>query len=154
MKIVGNKIIYFEINDNCHFNNLVPLRISINNKYLGTLESPTYLPSFVGSLESILESNYHMNEMATIDNIRSILFNGYGELVDTYRITLEDTFDDFSKRIIRNRDNIFFCFKLHENPFFKYPNMNADEYIIECIPKEYYVSALDALARYISSFSE
>jgi len=32
--------------------------------------------------------------------------------------------------------------------------MNADEYIIECIPKEYYVSALDALARYISSFSE
>lgn len=47
MKIIGNKSIYFEINDSCHLKNLVPLRISINNNYLGTLESSTYLPSFI-----------------------------------------------------------------------------------------------------------
>jgi len=45
------------------------------------------------------------------------------ELIKHYNSTLEETFNDFSKRGVRNQESIFFLFKLHENPFFTYLNL-------------------------------
>lgn len=94
MSIIGNRSLFFEIEEDIGSKNLIPIRININDHYLGTLESTTYLPSFIGSLEYILEGECYSNNKATKENIKSILFDKDSELTNRYR----DTFDDFSKR--------------------------------------------------------
>lgn len=153
MKTIGNGVIFFEVDDSYSFDGLLPLRINIKGHYLGTLESPTYLTSFMGEMESIVQDNCYLNENARIDNIESILFNEYGELVDIYRITIEETFDDFSKRVVRNNESIFFYFKLFSNAFFEYSEVKENEDILECISKKDYVDALALLKEYTASLN-
>ncbi|BFM35254.1 hypothetical protein [Acinetobacter towneri] len=43
-----------------------------------------------------------------------------GLLSENYRITLEETFDDFSKRAARNNNTIYFTWFLYEDHFFEY----------------------------------
>jgi len=151
MKKIGNEVIFFEVDESYNFDGLLPLRINIKGHYLGTLESPTYLTSFMGEMESIVQDNYYLNENASIDNIESILFNEYGELVDMYRITIEETFDDFSKRVVRNNESIFFYFRLYSNTFFNYPEVKENKEVLEYISKKDYVDAVELLKEYTAS---
>lgn len=151
MKKIGNDVIFFEVDDSYNFDGLLLLRINIKGHYLGTLESPTYLTSFMGEMESIIQDNYYLNDNASIDNIESILFNEYDELVDMYRITIEETFDDFSKRVVRSNESIFFYFKLFSDAFFEYSEVKENEDILECISKKDYVDALELLKEHIAS---
>ena len=64
MRIIGNISMFFEIGESIGSKNLIPIRININGNYLGTLESTTYLPSFIGSLEYILEGECYSNNEA------------------------------------------------------------------------------------------
>ena len=153
MKKIGNDVIFFEVDDSYSFDGLLPLRINIKGHYLGTLESPTYLTSFMGEMESIVQDHCYLNENARIDNIESILFNEYGELVDMYRVTIEETFDDFSKRVVRNNESIFFYFKLFSNTFFEYSEVKKDKDVLECISQKDYVDALALLKEYTASFN-
>lgn len=153
MKKIGNDVIFFEVDDSYNFDGLLPLRINIKGHYLGTLESPTYLTSFMGEMESIVQDKCYLNENARIDNIESILFDEYCELVDMYRVTIEETFDDFSKRVVRNNESIFFYFKLFRNAFFEYPEIKENKDVLECISKKDYVHALEFLKKYIASLN-
>lgn len=73
------------------------------------------------------------------------------ELIEHYRLTLEETFDDFSKIGVRNQESIFFLFKLHKNPFFIYPNLTEEIIYAEHVPINSVESALSELIKYVAT---
>ncbi|TNH02322.1 hypothetical protein FHQ30_13160, partial [Pasteurellaceae bacterium Phil11] len=96
---IGNSNFYFEINEMELKQKLAPLQIVINGNVLGTLDDTTYLPSLLSSLEAILKEKYYYNESINCNNYKNKFFNG--DFCADYRITLEDSFDDFIKRCAR-----------------------------------------------------
>ena len=48
---------------------------------------------------------------------------------DNYRITLEETFDDFSKRAARNKDTVYFTWFLYSDHFFEYKDNVANKVV-------------------------
>ncbi|WP_201510395.1 hypothetical protein, partial [Psychrobacter alimentarius] len=119
MKKIGNSEISFEVANNFTEKNLLCLRVNIKGKIIGTLQSPTYLPSFIGSLKSILIDDVYFSSDINTSNYKDFfLING--DLTNNYRFTLEETFDDYEKRVIRNNKVVFFYLNLHEDSFFNY----------------------------------
>ena len=88
-------------------------------EYLGTLDSPTYVTSFIYSLKNLLNDNYYYSNVINDENCKKF-FYPKGLLSENYRITLEETFDDFSKRAARNNNTIYFTWFLYEDHFFEY----------------------------------
>ena len=146
MKKIGNPEILFEIVDNSAETRYLYIRISINGKIVGTLESPTYLPSFLSSLKSILSDDYYFNGDVNNCNYESF-FIVNGHITNNYRITLEETFDDYEKRVIRNNNFIFFYFNNYEDGFFEYDVILNN--VFEVITIENYRLALSELCDYI-----
>ncbi|MGV6988192.1 hypothetical protein ACWA5Z_04210 [Testudinibacter sp. P80/BLE/0925] len=103
---VGNSNFYFEINEMELKQKLVPLQIVISGNVLGTLDDTTYLPSLLSSLELILKETYYYDESINCNNYKSRFFLN-GDFCSGYRITLEDSFDDFIKRCARNDKKVF-----------------------------------------------
>ena len=117
---IGTKEFSFTVLNINPQRDLLALTMNINGLSFGTLESPTYIPSFIGNLRELLQDPFYKNYNLTSDNFaENLCINN--ELIKHYNLTLEETFDDFSKRGVRNQESIFFLFKLHENPFFTYP---------------------------------
>lgn len=119
MKKIGNNQIFIEFDENNLNGDLIPLRLCIGGEYLGTLDSPTYVLAFINSLKSLLTDNYYYSNSISDDNYE-ILFYSEGVVSDNYRITLEETFDDFSKRAARNNDTVYFTWFLYLDHFFEY----------------------------------
>jgi len=59
----------------------------------------------------------------------------------------------FSKRGVRNQESIFFLFKLHENPFFTYPNLIENIIYAEYVTINSVELALNGLSEYIEKLS-
>lgn len=105
---IGTKEFSFTILNINPQKNLLPLTININGLSFGTLDSPTYMPSFIGDLKALVQGPFHKNYNLTIENfLENLCINQ--ELIEHYILTLEETFDDFSK--------LGFGIK---NPFFSY----------------------------------
>ena len=146
MKIIGNSEISFEVANNFTETNLLCLRMNINGNLVGTLQSSTYLPSFIGALKSILVDDYYFNTHIDTTNYRSF-FLDEDVLINTYRLTLEETFDDYEKRAVRNNIFIFFYFNLHDDCFFEYDFILKNAFKFVSI--ENYKDALIKLNDYI-----
>ncbi|UNU73958.1 hypothetical protein LU293_03415 [Moraxella nasovis] len=131
MKLIGNKDIYLEVDIVTYCNNMAHLVLIIGNTRIGTLDSPTYIPSFIASLESLLLENVYFYENMNIDVFTKMALGG--ELENKNAFTLEDTFDDFMKRCIRSKDNLYFYFKLYTDHFFEYKNIDVNVPIIKII---------------------
>lgn len=84
---------------------------------MGTLDSPTYVTSFINSLRKLLTDSYYYSEFVNDENYKC-LFYSEGVISDYYRIVLEEKFDDFCKRAARNNDTIYFTWFLYEDHFF------------------------------------
>lgn len=146
---IGTKEFSFTILNINPQKNLLPLTININGLSFGTLDSPTYMPSFIGDLKKLLQAPSHKNYNLTIENFLENLCVNY-DFIDHYHLTLEETFDDFSKIGVRNQESIFFLFKLHRNPFFIYPNLREEIIYAEHVPINSVESALSELMKYIA----
>lgn len=147
MKTIGNSEISFEVVNEFSGKNLLNLRMNIKGLLVGTLESPTYLPSFIGSLECILTDDIYFNsDISRNDYTRFFLIQGH--LTAHYRITLEETFDDYEKRVIKNNKCIFFYFNHHKEVFFEYDVMISHK--IEVVEIESYKDALRKFKEYIN----
>ncbi|MGR3807751.1 hypothetical protein [Pasteurella testudinis] len=123
---VGNSDFYFEINEMELKQKLVPLQIVISGNVLGTLDDTTYLPFLLSSLELILKETYYYDESINCNNYKSRFFLN-GDFCSGYRITLEDSFDDFIKRCARNDKKVFFAWKLNDDAFFNYEEIDGDD---------------------------
>ena len=98
--------------------------------YIGTLDSETYLPSLIYQLFSIFDDKYYRKEVDD-KNATNILH------LDDFLLTLEETFDDFIKRIVRG-EKIYWSLVLSKDHFFKYENVIPEvEYIKEIYIDEY-----------------
>jgi len=149
---IGTKEFSFTIRNINPQRDLVPLTMNINGLSLGTLESPTYIPSFIGDLRGLLQDPFYKNYNLTVDNfLKNLCIND--ELIDHYKLTLEETFDDFSKIGVRNQESIFFLFKLHENPFFTYPELIENIIYAEHVSIDSVEFALKGLMEYIETLS-
>lgn len=93
------------------------MRLCISGEYLGTLDSPTYVTSFINSLRKLLTDSYYYSEFVNDENYKCFFYSE-GVISDYYRIVLEETFDDFCKRAARNNDTIYFTWFLYEDHFF------------------------------------
>lgn len=145
---IGNKDIYIKIDIGTHSNNMANFILVVDGLGLGTLSSPTYIPSFINSLNSIL-----LEEVYYCENINIDLFNEIvqkGELENKNNFTLEETFDDFMKRCIRGRENIYFYFKLHEEHFFSYKNIEINMPIIKVINIKSFIDFLEKINIYFN----
>ena len=68
------------------------------------------------------------------------------------KLTLEETFDDFSKRAARNDRFVFFLFQLHEDPFFTYPNLDVGRVYAESVPIDSVKFAVKELIKYRNQY--
>lgn len=131
---------------------LLALTMNINGLSFGTLESPTYIPSFFGALRTLLQSASYKNYNLTTENFfDNLCINN--DLIDQYHLTLEETFDDFSKIGVRNQESVFFLFRLNENPFFAYPNLIENIVYAEYVTINSVQLALNGLSEYIEKLS-
>lgn len=146
MEKIGNSEISFEIVNNTTEIKYLYIRININGKEVGTLDSPTYLPSFLSSLKSIITDDYYFNSDINKINYKSFFIID-GHVTNYYRITLEETFDDYEKRVIRNNDFIFFYFNNYEDGFFEYDMVLNN--VFEIITIENYRLAVSELYDYV-----
>lgn len=119
MKKIGNNQIFLEFDEEFKKSKLIPLRLCIGGEYLGTLDSPTYVTSFINSLKNLLTDSYYYSEFINNENYKCFFYSE-GVISDYYRIVLEETFDDFCKRAARNNDTIYFTWFLYEDHFFEY----------------------------------
>ena len=119
MNRIGNDQVFIEFDGNYQNSNFIPLRLCIEGEYLGTLDSPTYVTSFIYSLKNLLNDNYYYSNVINDENCKNFFYPN-GLLSENYRITLEETFDDFSKRAARNNNTIYFTWFLYEDHFFEY----------------------------------
>lgn len=148
MKQIGNKEIYIEIDLSTYSNNTANLVLVIDEFKLGTLNSPTYIPSFINSLDSILLEDIYFCENINIDLFYDLVLSG--ELESRNNFTLEETFDDFMKRCIRSRENLYFYFKLYKDHYFNYENIQENIPIIKTISIERFTSFLRDLKLYLT----
>jgi len=128
MKKIGNNQVFIEFDENNLNGNLIPLRLCIGGEYLGTLDSPTYVVAFINSLKSLLTDSYYYSNSINDENYE-IFFYPEGVISDNYRITLEETFDDFSKRAARNKDTVYFTWFLYSDHFFEYKDNVANKVV-------------------------
>lgn len=147
---IGTKEFSFTILNINPQKSLISLTININGLSFGTLDSPTYMPSFIGDLRKLLQAPTHKNNNLTIENFLENLCINH-DLGDHYHLTLEETFDDFSKIGVRSQESIFFLFKLHENPFFTYPNLSENIIYAEHVTINAVESALKELMDYLAT---
>ncbi|MNV99950.1 hypothetical protein D3C71_1953850 [compost metagenome] len=99
-----------------------------------------------------MQDPFYKNYNLTVDNfLKNLCIND--ELIDHYKLTLEETFDDFSKIGVRNQESIFFLFKLHENPFFTYPELIENIIYAEHVSINSVEFALKGLMEYIETLS-
>ncbi|WP_218946268.1 MULTISPECIES: hypothetical protein [Acinetobacter] len=145
---IGTKEFSFSILNKYTHKNLIALKMNINKHSYGTFDSPTYIPSFIGSLKNLIQDPIYKNDNLTIENYLENLSTNH-ELTTHYRLTLEETFDDFSKVAVRNQNSIFFLFKLHKDPFFSYPNLVEGIIYADHVNINSVNSALDDLIEYI-----
>ena len=148
MKKIGNKYIYIEIDMRTYSNNMANFVLVIDEFKLGTLSSPTYIPSFIDSLESILLEEVYFCEKININLFNDIVSRG--ELENKNYFTLEETFDDFMKRCIRGKENLYFYFKLYKEHFFDYENTQVNIPIIKTISIENFKSFLNDIKIYLT----
>ena len=128
---LGNNNFLFEISENNLRFNFASLRIWFGDIYIGTLDSETYLPSLIYQLFSIFDDKYYRKEVDD-KNATNILH------LDDFLLTLEETFDDFIKRVVRGEEKIYWSLVLSEDHFFKYENVIPEvEYIKEVYIDEY-----------------
>lgn len=145
---IGTKEFSFTILNINPQKDFVSLTMNINKIAFGTLDSPTYMPSFVGALRTLLQSPSYKNYNLTTENFfDNLCINN--DFIDHYYLTLEETFDDFSKRGVRNQESIFFLFRLNENPFFTYPHLNKNIIYAEHVTISSVEYALKKLMCYI-----
>ena len=146
MKTIGNPEVSFEVADEFSGKNLLALRMNIKGLLVGTLKSPTYLPSFIGSLEHILTDDVYFNSgISREDYTRFFLIQGH--LTEHYRITLEETFDDYEKRVIKSDKHIFFYFNHHQDVFFDHDAMISHRF--EVVEIESHKDALNKFKEYV-----
>lgn len=151
IKVIGNAELSFEITDEFFKEKLACIRMIINGNKIGTLQSPTYLPSFIGALNSILNSDYFFNYGINTSNYKSFFMEG-NNITNLYRVTFEETFDDYEKRVIRNEDFVFFYFNHLNNRFFNYDVIQKK--IFEFVSINNYKDALLQLNNYINLHNE
>lgn len=150
---IGKEDFYFSILEKNIENNLLfPIKININGLSFGTFDSPTYMPSFIYSLQRLIQSKEDSNQFFDRINFLEKFFIN-NELVDNYHFTLEETFDDFAIRCAKNNKFIFFLFQLDENPFFTYPHLEVGKIYAESIPIESVEFALKKLIKYQTSLT-
>lgn len=70
MKIIGNHEVSFELTGSSPEKKLSNIRINIKGSLIGTFQSPTYLPGFIGALKSILEDESYFNNDINIVNYK------------------------------------------------------------------------------------
>lgn len=146
IKKIGNQEIYLEIISSTYCNNMANLVLVIDGLKIGTLSSPTYIPSFINSLESLLVEEIYFCEKMDKDLFREIIREG--KLENENIFTLEETFDDFMKRCIRDRGNFYFYFKLYEEHFFSYKNTTVNTPMIKIVSINKFVEFLNELKSY------
>lgn len=148
MHKIGNQDIYLEIDTSTYFDNMANIILVIDGFKIGTLNSPTYIPSFISSLEELLINKIYFCEKINADLFCEIV--GKGELENKNIFTLEETFDDFMKRCIRSKENFYFYFKLYKEHFFNYENIQEDTPIIKIISINKFIDFLDDVKFYFN----
>lgn len=136
MRIEHENVILEVLQDKLEFD-LVPLRLCISGHDLGTLDDATYLPSFIGALKSLVNDAHYYDGSINEDNYKEKMLGDNNDLSDfPYGLTLEETFDDFSKRVVWNKTHIYMGWCLNINPFFNYKNITPEQDVFVSISKK------------------
>jgi len=145
---IGKDDFSFSILNMSSHKDLLNLTVNINGVSFGTLDSPTYMPSFIAAFKYLLTSPSYFNNNLTSENFLENLYPN-NQFINYYHLTLEETFDDFTKLAVRNKKSVFFIFLLNTNPFFTYQNLKENTVYAEYVPITSVESALQELIKYI-----
>ncbi|WP_081408978.1 hypothetical protein [Acinetobacter gyllenbergii] len=145
---IGKDDFSFSILNMSGHKDLLNLTVNINGVSFGTLDSPTYMPSFIAAFKYLLTSPSYFNNNLTSENFLENLYPN-NQFINYYHLTLEETFDDFTKLAVRNKKSVFFIFLLNTNPFFTYQNLKENTVYAEYVPITSVESALQELIKYI-----
>lgn len=93
------------------------------------------------SLRGLLADEVYFCKRMDVDLFHKIIEKG--ELECQNMFTLEETFDDSTKRCVRDKENIYFYFKLYEDHFFYYDDIQINFPIVKVVNKKIFINFLD-----------
>lgn len=103
--------------------------IWLDNHFLGYYDEEVMLlpiqnslTLFVNRLDALENENYDV--LSVSDLYQVIYFSDIDN--GKYLLSLGESFDDFSIFGYKKRDNILIVWKLHDDPFFEYPNYSEE----------------------------
>lgn len=147
----GNDKFYFEVIADERQNLQVPIRIRINNEVLGTFHSSTYIPSFLGGLHRLMSDKYYFTNELNQSSLQLKLKESL-ELSDRYIFTLEETFDDYIKRALRNDNDVYFMWYISQDHFFEYKSEELNRLIYTSVTRNDFLFAYNSLIDWTQSF--
>ncbi|RZH26520.1 hypothetical protein EXD98_15140 [Acinetobacter pittii] len=145
---LGNQNFNFQILPGKMNDKLIPIRIYINGNILGDLEYSTYMPSFLAEIKSVIKDSYYYKGDFNKDSFYEILKEAVDDVEKGYKITLEETFDDFIKRVGRNDNEVFFLWCLQDNCDSKYNRENIGKIVFTSISISDYMFASNELFKW------
>lgn len=128
--IIGDKSVFgIEIDLTRKENMLIPLRLFIQGKPLGTLDDYTYASSFINNFIFKLDKLFDLN-IDQEHKSKSNIFNYIHSLDDNlekYKLKLGDSFDDYCIYIYTYNKKAYLTWKVINNPFFTYPKTQMNK---------------------------
>ncbi|WP_092949063.1 hypothetical protein [Roseateles sp. YR242] len=118
----------------CLRENLVPVRVWFKGLPIGTLEEPTYMPSFIANLRLLI----HPPAESRIGAARLVAFG--------------DTFDDFLVEIIRETDHVLnLRVELLDAPFRAHPAWRSRRHVRVTLAKPVLVSVVNEMTARVNA---
>lgn len=105
---------------------LALVQLCLGDYKLGTLDELTYLPSFKAGLLRMLKASLldeRDQSLALPDQCSAMLFSE--EIEGQYLLSFGETFDDFLILAFRVGDNLIITWRILENSFFNYPELEV-----------------------------
>lgn len=99
------------------------VRVWLNGGYVGSYEDPVSILVFISGIRRVFNLNVDANKEFSLSS--ESFFNGVMDGAmsggDRYRLSLGESFDDFSIVGFRDDDFIHIIWILNDGPFFHYP---------------------------------
>jgi len=105
----------------------------LNNQYIGAWEDISILTLV---LDSLYPMYLNQNDITDKD-LNKILLDIENDTCTLDTLCIDDTYDDFEKRIFKQNDEFIFIWKLYKDSYFTYKNYDYDLKIARISIKKY-----------------
>lgn len=150
MLILGKSNFNFEIYPERQAQLCLPVRIFINGKVIGSVDSSTYMPSFLNAIDVLLKHKHYYRSTMDRAGFYKAFHDSKFQYADANEFvpSFEDDYDDYYIYAGRNDSELYLFWFIRENPFFSFSKVEMDGYFFESVLISEAIHAYDALKQW------